>query len=55
MMNHRDHALELVHHGLLDPYDLALMAIKYMSSDDVADMLDCNELSPRFTEDYDDE
>ena len=24
------------------------MALKYMSTDDVADMLDCNELSSRF-------
>jgi hypothetical protein len=24
------------------------MALKYMSTDDVADMLDCNELSDRF-------
>jgi hypothetical protein len=29
------------------------MALKYMSTDDVADMLDCNELSERFEEDYD--
>ena len=30
------------------------MALKYMSTDDVADMLDCNELSERFMEDEDD-
>jgi len=30
------------------------MALKYMSTDDVADMLDCNELSDRFLEDEDD-
>ena len=30
------------------------MALKYMSTDDVADMLDCNELSERFVEDEDD-
>jgi len=40
---------------------MLIMALKYMSTDDVEDMLDCNELSDRFTEeededeDYDDE
>jgi hypothetical protein len=29
------------------------MALKYMSNDDVEDMLDCNELSERFFEDDD--
>jgi hypothetical protein len=31
------------------------MALKYMSEDDVADMLDANELSERFHEEYDDD
>jgi hypothetical protein len=29
------------------------MALKYMSTDDVEDMLDANELSERFTEEED--
>jgi len=32
---------------------LLMCALKYMSHDDVRDMLDCNELSPRFDEDDD--
>ena len=28
--------------------DMLTMALKYMSTDDVEDMLDCNELSDRF-------
>jgi hypothetical protein len=31
------------------------MALKYMSTDDVADMLDCNELSARFMDEDGDE
>jgi len=30
---------------------MLIMALKYMSTDDVEDMLDCNELSDRFIED----
>ena len=51
----RDFALELVEQGLVTADHLLLCALKYMSHDDVRDMLDCNELSPRFDEDCDDE
>jgi hypothetical protein len=34
-----------------DPMNLLTAALKYMSHDDVRDMLDANELSPRFGED----
>ena len=59
--NSRDKALEIVEEGLVSADDMLIMALKYMSTDDVEDMLDCNELSDRFTEeededeDYDDE
>ena len=45
----RDYALELVEMGHSADH-LLLCALKYMSHDDVRDMLDCNELSPRFEE-----
>jgi hypothetical protein len=45
--NPRDYALELVKNGVSADY-LLLACLKYMSHDDVRDMLDCNELSPRF-------
>lgn len=48
--NSRDTALDLVDDGVVSAEDLLVMCLKYMSTDDVADMLDCNELSPRFTE-----
>lgn len=48
--NSRDTALELVEHGMVSAEDMLTMALKYMSTDDVADMLDCNELSERFFE-----
>jgi len=54
MANYRDIALELVENGLVSAEDLLTMALKYMSNDDVEDMLDSNELSERFFEDDDD-
>ena len=46
--NSRDTALELVEDGIVTAEDMLTMALKYMSTDDVEDMLDCNELSERF-------
>tara|TARA_B100002019_G_C21101719_1_gene513885 strand:+ start:511 stop:753 length:243 start_codon:yes stop_codon:yes gene_type:complete len=54
--NSRDEALELVENGIVSAEAMLTMALKYMSTDDVADMLDCNELSSRFMdEDLDEE
>ena len=52
-MDYRDRAIELVEEGLVDPMYMLTAALKYMSNDDVGDMLDANELSDRFQEDYD--
>ena len=51
--NSRDRALELVEEGYISAEDLLTAALKYMSTDDVEDMLDTNELSERFTEEED--
>ena len=51
--NSRDRALELVEDGMVSAEDMLTMALKYMSTDDVEDMLDCNELSDRFLEEED--
>ena len=53
--NSRDKALELVEEGLVSVDDMLVMALKYMSTDDVEDMLDCNELSDRFSEEEDED
>ena len=53
MTNYRDIALELVENGMVSAEDMLVMALKYMSNDDVEDMLDCNELSERFFEEDD--
>ena len=50
----RDYALELVEEGF-NANDLLLAALKYMSTDDVREMLDANEMSPRFTIDDNEE
>ena len=50
MSNSRDRALELVEMGMVSAEQMLSMCLAYMSTDDVADMLDCNELSERFQE-----
>jgi hypothetical protein len=54
MRNARDEALEMVEEGMVSAEAMLLMALKYMSADEVADMLDANELSERFFEHDDD-
>ena len=51
MFDSRDAALALVEEGLVSAEDMLVMALKYMSTDEVEDMLDANELSDRFLED----
>jgi hypothetical protein len=51
----RDYALEMVENQMVSADHLLLCALKYMSHADVRDMLDCNELAPRFDEEYDDD
>ena len=48
--NSRDRALELVEEGIISAEQMLIAALKYMSVDDVEDMLDANELSERFME-----
>ena len=55
MANPRDRALELIEEGIVSAEDMVTMCVKYMSVDDVEDMLDCNELSERFMEDDEDD
>ena len=55
MTDSRDRALELVEMGMVTAEDMLTMCLKYMSTDDVEDMLDANELSARFHEDADEE
>ena len=47
----RSFALELVENQLVSADHLLLCALKYLSHDDCREMLDMNELSPRFDED----
>ncbi len=51
----RSFALELVENGMVSADYLLLAALKYLSHDDCREMLDMNELSPRFDEGDDDE
>lgn len=50
-----DKLLEMIEEGLIDPKLVVLMCVQYMSEADVADMMDCNELSGRFMEGGDDD
>ena len=46
----RNTALELVDNGMVTAQEMLTMCLKYMSTDEVSDMLDTNELSERFNE-----
>ena len=48
----RSYALELVEQGF-SAQNLLEACLVYMSTDEVRDMLDANELSPRFSDDED--
>jgi hypothetical protein len=52
--DNRDLVIEMVDDGILDPMMALTMALKWMSNDEVAEMLDANELSDRFMEEDDD-
>ena len=45
-MNIRDHALQLVDDGFVDEREMLVAALKFMSSDDVAEMLVVNGFEP---------
>ena len=45
-MNVRDHALQLVDDGFVDERQMLVAALKFMSSDDVAEMLVVNGFEP---------
>ena len=49
-MDYRDQLIELVEDGMLDPMMAVTMCVKWMSNDEVGEMLDANELSDRFQE-----
>jgi hypothetical protein len=51
----RDFALGLVEDGMVDPMLMLQACLNWMSTDEVREMLDANELSPRFDEDEQDE
>jgi len=49
-MDYRDQLIELVEDGMLDPMMAVTMSVKWMTNDEVGEMLDANELSDRFQE-----
>jgi len=53
MRQQTNRALEMADEGVISWESLARMALGYMSEDEVADMLDANELSERFDDDSD--
>ena len=55
MANSRDIALELVDNGIVSAESMLTACLKYMSTDDVEDMLDCNEWSERFFDEYEED
>ena len=49
MVDHRDVALELVDEGFVDARSMLVAALKYMSMQEVEDMLVVNEFVPEET------
>ena len=49
-MDYRDRLIELVEDGMLDPMMAVTMCVKWMTNDEVGEMLDAKELSDRFME-----
>lgn len=52
---HTNELLRMMDDGEIDPKAVAEMALRFMSDDDVAQMMDNEEISDRFRDDYDDE
>ena len=44
MTDFRDNAVELVEDGMVDPMMMLTACLKYMSQEEVADMLEINEM-----------
>lgn len=49
--DNRDRLIEMVEDGILDPMLAVMMCAKWMTNDEVGEMLDANELSERFMDD----
>ena len=43
-MDYRDRAIELVEDGMVDPMMMLIACVKYMTEDEVKEMLEINEL-----------
>ena len=50
MTDFRDNAFELVEDGMVDPMMMLTAVLKYMSQDEVKDMLEINEFVTNFAE-----
>ena len=44
--DYRDYAMELVEEGVIQPNTMIVALLKYLSQEDVAEMLHMNEMSP---------
>ena len=44
--DYRDYAMELVEEGVIQPNTMTVALLKYLSQEDVAEMLHMNEMSP---------
>ena len=52
MTDYRDIAIEMVEDGMIDPMMMLTACLKYMSNDEVKDMLEINELTYADEEEY---
>ena len=55
MNDARERFIQMVEDGMLDPMSAVVMCAKWMTNDDVEEMLDANELTDRFFEDVEED
>jgi hypothetical protein len=55
MNDARERFIQMVEDGMLDPMSAVAMCAKWMTNDDVEEMLDANELTDRFFEDVEED
>jgi len=55
MNDARERFIQMVEDGMLDPMSAVVMCAKWMTNDDVEEMMDANELTDRFFEDVEED
>jgi hypothetical protein len=55
MIDARERFIQMVEDGMLDPMSAVVMCAKWMTNDEVEEMMEANELRDEFVEDYEED